>query len=53
MNILIIDDSDDVIFLISEFLSEDLRFSFRGASSSAEARKLIDKEYFDLIICDY
>ena len=51
--ILVIDDSEMVTSLISEFIEDFLGLVVEVANTSQEGKIFIDKEDYDLIICDF
>ncbi len=51
--ILIVDDSDMTISIVSEFIRDELGFLVEVATNSQEARGLLEKQDFEIVICDY
>lgn len=49
--ILVVDDSRDICFLLSQHLA-NIGFSVEIAYSGEEALKLLDKNFFEIVICD-
>lgn len=52
MKILVIDDDTYICSLLVDFLKQN-GYTSKGASNGSSARKLINKSYYDVVLCDF